>query len=40
MRPQAKLVDDWVYGLGSSNPKAMVATLTEVANAVIDSELN
>ena len=37
MRPEAKLVDDWVYGLGSSNPKAMVATLTEVANAVVDS---
>ena len=30
-------MDDWVYGLGSSNPKAMVATLTEVANAVVDS---
>ena len=37
MRPEAKLVGDWVYGLGSSNPKAMVATLTEVANAVVDA---
>ena len=25
--PEAKVVDDWVFGLGSSNPKAMVATL-------------
>jgi acetylornithine deacetylase/succinyl-diaminopimelate desuccinylase-like protein len=24
--PEARVVDDWVYGLGSSNPKAMVAT--------------
>ena len=39
MKPQAKQVDDWIYGLGSSNPKAMVATLTEVVNAVIDAEI-
>ena len=25
LRPSAKMVGDWVYGLGSSNPKAMVA---------------
>lgn len=37
MQPRAKLVGDWVYGLGSSNPKAMVATLTEIATAVVES---
>ena len=39
LKPQAKMVDDWVYGLGSSNPKAMVATLTEVVNALIDADV-
>lgn len=35
--PQARRVGDWVYGLGSSNPKAMVATLIEAATAVVDA---
>ena len=37
LKPEATQVDDWVYGLGSSNPKAMVATLTEVVNALTDA---
>lgn len=37
--PQAKTVGDWVYGLGSSNPKAMVAGLTEICRAVIEAEI-
>lgn len=40
LKPEAKLVDDWVYGLGSSNPKGMVASLMEVANALMDAELD
>lgn len=39
MQPRAKMVGDWVYGLGSSNPKAMVSTLTEVATALIEAEV-
>ncbi|RJG13617.1 acetylornithine deacetylase [Pseudomonas cavernicola] len=39
MQPSAQMVDDWVFGLGSSNPKAMVATLTEVATALIEAEV-
>jgi acetylornithine deacetylase/succinyl-diaminopimelate desuccinylase-like protein len=39
LKPQAKMVDDWVFGLGSSNPKAMVSTLTEVATALIEAEV-
>ena len=39
MKPHATQVGDWVYGLGSSNPKAMVATLTEVVNALVDAEV-
>lgn len=39
LQPCAKQVGDWVYGLGSSNPKAMIATLTEVANALIDADV-
>jgi acetylornithine deacetylase/succinyl-diaminopimelate desuccinylase-like protein len=39
LQPCAKQVDDWVFGLGASNPKAMVATLTEVANALIDADI-
>lgn len=39
LRPHAKIVDDWVYGLGSSNPKAMVAGLMEVATALIAADL-
>lgn len=36
--PVSKVVNDWVYGLGSSNPKAMVSTLSEVACALIEAE--
>ncbi|MCH4151679.1 MAG: acetylornithine deacetylase [Sphingobium sp.] len=39
LQPRAKMVDDWVYGLGSSNPKAMVAGLMEVATALIEADL-
>lgn len=39
LQPFAQQVDDWVFGLGSSNPKAMVATLTEVANALIEADV-
>lgn len=35
--PEARQVGDWVYGLGSSNPKAMVATLIEAASAVLEA---
>lgn len=34
MQPYAQQTDDWVFGLGASNPKAMVATLTEIAYAI------
>lgn len=37
LKPTAKVEGDWVYGLGSSNPKALIATLTEVATALIES---
>ncbi len=37
LQPFAQQVDDWVFGLGSSNPKGMIATLTEVATALIES---
>ncbi|MFC5697131.1 M20 family metallopeptidase [Pseudomonas sp. GCM10022186] len=37
LQPFAQRVDDWVFGLGSSNPKGMIATLTEVATALIES---
>lgn len=39
LQPAARTVGDWVYGLGSSNPKAMVATLTEVATALIEADV-
>lgn len=39
LRPRAEMVDDWVFGLGSSNPKAMVATLTEIATALVEADL-
>ncbi len=39
LRPHATMVGDWVYGLGSSNPKAMVASLMEVATALIEAEV-
>jgi len=37
LKPEAKMVGDWVYGLGSSNPKSMVAGLIEVATALIEA---
>ncbi len=39
LAPRAEVVGDWVYGLGSSNPKAMVATLIEVATAVLEANI-
>ena len=37
LAPRAKMVGDWVYGLGSSNPKAMVATIVEIATALVEA---
>lgn len=37
LQPRAQQLDDWVFGLGASNPKAMVATLTEIATALIEA---
>lgn len=37
MLPQAHVDGDLVIGLGASNPKCMVAGLTEVAHAVVES---
>lgn len=39
LKPEAKRVGDWIYGLGSSNPKAMVAGLAEIVNALVDAEI-
>lgn len=39
LRPEAKMVGDWVYGIGSSNPKAMVSTLVEIATALIEADV-
>lgn len=39
LQPFAQQVKDWVFGLGASNPKAMIATLTEVAHALIEAEI-
>ncbi|WP_176590826.1 M20 family metallopeptidase [Sphingobium sp. EM0848] len=39
LHPKAKQLGDWVYGLGASNPKGMIATLTEVATALIEAEV-
>lgn len=39
MQPRASVNGDWVFGLGASNPKAMVATLTEVATALVEAEV-
>lgn len=39
LQPRAQVLDDWVYGLGSSNPKAMVAGLTEIATALVEAEV-
>lgn len=37
MAPRAKLLDDWVYGLGASNPKAMIASLVEAFTCVVEA---
>ena len=37
MKPEGVLRDGLVIGLGASNPKGMVATMTEVARAVCDA---
>lgn len=37
LAPQARMEKDWVFGLGASNPKGMIATLTEVATALIEA---
>jgi len=39
MRPTAIAQDDIVIGLGASNPKGMVAALTEAAHAIVDAEI-
>lgn len=39
MQPRAQQVGDWVFGLGASNPKGMIATLTEVATALIEARV-
>lgn len=39
MQTSARMMDDWVFGLGASNPKGMLATLTEVATALIEAEV-
>ncbi|MDF0546149.1 acetylornithine deacetylase [Sphingobium sp. H39-3-25] len=39
LHPSAHMVGDWVYGLGSSNPKAMVASMVEVATALIEADV-
>jgi len=39
MKPEAILRDELVIGLGASNPKSMVAALTEAVNAVVDADI-
>lgn len=39
LHARARQTDDWVFGLGASNPKGMIATLTEVATALIEAEV-
>ncbi|TGD88244.1 acetylornithine deacetylase [Mycolicibacterium sp. CH28] len=39
MLPRAQIDGDLVIGLGASNPKCMVAGLTEVAHAVVESDI-
>ncbi|MDF0542740.1 acetylornithine deacetylase [Sphingobium sp. H39-3-25] len=39
LKPKARMVDDWVYGLGSSNPKAMIASMLEVAAVLIEADV-
>jgi acetylornithine deacetylase/succinyl-diaminopimelate desuccinylase-like protein len=37
LQPHAKQIDDWVFGLGASNPKGMIATHVEVATALLET---
>lgn len=39
LKPEAKMSGDWVYGLGASNPKAMVASLMEVATVLLEGDI-
>jgi acetylornithine deacetylase/succinyl-diaminopimelate desuccinylase-like protein len=39
MVPHARVMDDFVIGLGAANPKCMVAGLTEVLHAVRDADV-
>jgi acetylornithine deacetylase/succinyl-diaminopimelate desuccinylase-like protein len=37
MKPESQIRDNLVIGLGASNPKCMVASLTEAVNAVVEA---
>ena len=37
LQPHARQIEDWVFGLGASNPKGMIATHVEVATAVLET---
>jgi acetylornithine deacetylase/succinyl-diaminopimelate desuccinylase-like protein len=39
MIPQAEIRGDTVIGLGASNPKSMIATLTEAAHCVLEADI-
>lgn len=39
LHPVARAEGDWVFGLGASNPKGMIATLTEVATALLEADI-
>lgn len=39
LKPEALEIGDWIFGLGSSNPKAMVATLAEVFRCVFEAKI-
>lgn len=39
MIPKAQIRGDTVIGLGASNPKSMIATLTEAANCIIEADV-
>lgn len=39
LHPVARAEKDWVFGLGASNPKGMIATLTEVATALLEADV-
>ncbi|WP_028206202.1 M20 family metallopeptidase [Paraburkholderia nodosa] len=40
LQPHARQIDDWVFGLGASNPKGMIATHVEVATAVLETGIS